>query len=176
MPAETELAPTILAALSHHGSRPVALQGRSGSGKTTLLRRLLRAAQREGVWWTAFELKTQLAEAIREGRHAVLCDELARDGRPLCIEHLEDLRGMPRARQELRLVLARAATRRPVLLTLTRSRGAAEVLYWLRPWTRLLSLDCPPGRLADRARSGRLGSLPGFSPARRTGRAARARH
>jgi chromosomal replication initiation ATPase DnaA len=136
-----ELAPRILAALSHQRSRPVALQGRSGSGKTTLLRSLSRAIQREVVWWSAFDLSSELAGAVREGRYERLSADLARDERPLCVEHLEDLRGKPCTREELRLVLARAAQRRPVLLTITRSKGTAEVVRWLRPWTRLLFLD-----------------------------------
>jgi chromosomal replication initiation ATPase DnaA len=136
-----ELAPRLLAALSHPRSRPVALQGRSGSGKTALLRTLAQATEREAVWCSAFDLVGQLADAIREGRYEKLRASLARDDRPLCVEHLEDLRGKPRAREEVRLVLARAARRRPVLLTLTHSKGAAEVARWLRPWTDLLSLD-----------------------------------
>jgi len=136
-----ELAPKLLAALSHPRSRPIALQGRSGSGKTTLLRSLVRATRRDAVWCSAFDLTNQLAAAIREGRYERLRTDLARDDRLLCVEHLEDLRGKPRTREELRVVLARAASRRPVLLTLTRSRGAAEVVRWLRPWTQLLTLD-----------------------------------
>ena len=136
-----ELAPRLLAALSQPRSRPIALQGRSGSGKTTLLRSLVRATQREAVWCSAFDLTTQLSDAIRKGRYESLRAGLVRDNRPLCVEHLEDLRGKPRTREELRLLLTQAATRRPVLLTLTRSRGAAEVVSWLRPWAQLLSLE-----------------------------------
>ncbi len=135
-----ELAPRLLAALLHPRSRPIVLQGRSGSGKTTLVKSLVRATRRDAAWCSAFDLTTQLADAIREGRYDSLCSDLARDHRPLCVEHLEDLRRKPRTREELRVVLARAAKRRPVLLTLTRSRGTAEVVRWLRPWVQLLSL------------------------------------
>jgi chromosomal replication initiation ATPase DnaA len=141
MPHAAELAPKVLAALVHPRSRPVALQGRSGSGKTTLLRSLTRATRRDAVWCSAFDLVSKLADAIRGGRYESLVAGLARDDRPLCVEHLEDLRGKPCTREELRRVLARAARRRPVLLTVTRSRGAAEVVRWLRPWAELLSLD-----------------------------------
>lgn len=141
MPHAAELAPRLLAALLHPRSRPLALQGRSGSGKTTLLRSLEKATQRKAVWCSAFDLAHQLADAIREGRHDSLRAHLTRDDRPLCVEHLEDLRGKPRTREEVRRVLERAARRRPVLLTLTRSRGAAEIVRWLRPWAELVSLD-----------------------------------
>ena len=81
-----------------------------------------------------------MAQAIRDDRLAVYRSGLTEDPRPLCVEHLEDLRGRPATREELRHILAHAASRRPILLTLTRARGDAEVAAWLRPWTEIVSL------------------------------------
>jgi hypothetical protein len=57
------------------------------------------------------------------------------------VEHLEDLRTKPRTREELGRLLGRAATRRPILLTLTRTKGDAEMLAWLRARAEVFSLD-----------------------------------
>jgi hypothetical protein len=107
----------------------------------TLLRGLTHRAARDTVWASAFDLVNELTDAIRKGSddsyRASLCD----DDRPFCLEHLEDLRGKPRTRQELRCILEAAARRRTVLLTLTRSRGDAEILRWLRPWADVLLVD-----------------------------------
>lgn len=67
--------------------------------------------------------------------------QLSRDRRPLCVEHLEDLRGKTRTRHELRRLLEHAARRRPVVLTLTCGHGDGEVVRWLATWTDLLTLD-----------------------------------
>ena len=56
-------------------------------------------------------------------------------------EHLEDVRDKPATRHELRRLLQQASARRPVLLTLTRSRGDRQVSRWLRAWTDVTSLD-----------------------------------
>jgi len=93
------------------------------------------------VWCSAFDLANELAEAIRGGTHESYSAALVGDRRPLCVEHLEDLRGKPRTREELRLLLTQAALRRPVLLTLTCTGGDAELVRWLRSWAELLSLD-----------------------------------
>ena len=76
-----------------------------------------------------------------EWAHESYSAALIGDRRPLCVEHLEDLRGKPRTREELRLLLTRAALRRPVLLTLTRARRDRDVLRWLRGWAEVVSLD-----------------------------------
>jgi hypothetical protein len=81
-----------------------------------------------------------MVQAMRNDRLAVYRAGLTEDPRPLCVEHLEDLGGRPATREELRLVLAQAAGSRPILLTLTRARGDAEVAAWLRPWTEIVSL------------------------------------
>ena len=141
LPDAAQLAPRLLAALAHPGGRPLALRGRSGSGKTALLRGLTSRTAPEAAWCSAFELAHGLADAIREGRYESYRSGLSGERRPLCVEHLEDLRGRPRTREELRRILDLAARRRTVLLTLTRARGDAEVLRWLRPWAEILSLD-----------------------------------
>jgi len=67
---------------------------------------------------------------------------LAADARPLVVEHLEDLRGKPRTRKELRrLLLGRAANGGVTLLTLTAARGTARTLRWLGGWADVVSLD-----------------------------------
>jgi hypothetical protein len=81
-----------------------------------------------------------LSEAIREDRLSSYCEAFLQDERPLCVEHLEDLRGKPRTRAELERLLRSASRRRPVVLTLTLSSGDKEVARWLRTWTTLLSM------------------------------------
>ena len=141
MTLAASLTPTVVDALYRPRKRPLALRGRSRSGKTTLLRDSARRAGRQAVWCSAFDLANELAEAIRGGTHESYSAALIGDRRPLCVEHLEELRGKPRTREELRLLLTQAALRRPVLLTLTRTRGDAELVRWLRPWAELLTLD-----------------------------------
>jgi hypothetical protein len=127
-------------ALSRPSGRPLALKGRSGSGKTTLLRRATGGIAKEAVWLSAFDLVQGLSEAIREDRLSSYCEAFLQDERPLCVEHLEDLRGKPRTRAELERLLRSASRRRPVVLTLTLSSGDKEVARWLRTWTTLLSM------------------------------------
>jgi hypothetical protein len=136
-----KLTTEVVDALYRPRRRPLALGGRSRSGKTTLLRDAARRAGREAVWSSAFDLADQLVAAIRGGSYRAYATDLAGDLRPLCVEHVEDLRDKPRTREELRLLLERAALRRPVLLTLTRRRGDAEVVRWLRTWADLRSVD-----------------------------------
>jgi chromosomal replication initiation ATPase DnaA len=136
-----QIVATLAAAFSEPPSRPLALRGPSGSGKTTLLRGVSRQAQRQAVWLTAFDLVHELTAAIREDRYSGYSDTLAADQRPLCIEHLEDLRDKPQTRAIVQRLLERAAHRRPVLLTLTSSSRDAEVARWLGSWTELLSLE-----------------------------------
>jgi hypothetical protein len=100
----------------------------------------LRSA-RETVWYTAFDLVDELTRSIRDGRYESYREALVQDDRPLYVEHLEDLRGKPRTREELGLLLGRAATRRPILLTLTRTKDDAEILAWLRARAEVFSLD-----------------------------------
>jgi hypothetical protein len=58
------------------------------------------------------------------------------------VEHLEDLRGKPRTREELRrLLLLRAAHGGATLLTSTGGRGHAEIVRWLGTWADTVSLD-----------------------------------
>jgi len=141
MTCAAELAPRLLTAVRRPGARPLVLSGRTGTGKTSILRRVAREAAPGTVWCSAFEFATQMADAIREGRYESYRAALSADDRPLYVEHLEDLRGKPRTRVELRSLLEAATRRRPVLLTLTRSRGDRDVLRWLRGWVELLPLD-----------------------------------
>ena len=136
----TQVHARLVAAFSGPSSRPLALRGPSGSGKTTLVRRVSSQAQRQAVWVTAFEFVHELTAAIREDRYRAYSDALAADGRPLCIEHLEDLRDKPQTRAIVQRLLERAVRHRPVLLTLTRSSRDAEVASWLRSWTELLTI------------------------------------
>jgi chromosomal replication initiation ATPase DnaA len=121
--------------------RPLAIRGRSGSGKTTLLRNAVGSTCRTTVWLSAFDLVNDLATAIRQDRHTRFCSALIGDSRPLCVEHLEDVRGQPCTRAELQRLLVQAAERRPIVMTLTRSRSDGEVTRWLCSWTDLVSLD-----------------------------------
>lgn len=150
----TRVGAKLVAAFSGPSSRPLALRGPSGSGKTTLLRGFSHRARRQAVWLTAFDLVHELTAAIREDRYGAYSDTLAADQRPLCIEHLEDLRGKPQTRATVQHLLERAARLRPVLLTLTRSKGDADVVRWLHAWTELLSIE-PSMRAKPRS------SLPG---------------
>jgi chromosomal replication initiation ATPase DnaA len=95
----------------------------------------------ETIWYSAFDLTQELVEAIREDRLSSYRASFDEGRHPLCVEHLEDLREKPRTREEFRRLLQRAARQRPVLLTLTRAPGDAEVLRWLRSWAELHSLD-----------------------------------
>jgi chromosomal replication initiation ATPase DnaA len=142
MPHAAELAPRLLGGLCDPPPRPLAIRGRTGTGKTTLLRSVVRKSGCDVVWGTAVELVGQLAEAIRSDRYEDYRAALVDDGRPLCIEHLEDLRRKPVTRHEVRQLLeSRAARGHPVLLTLTSARGDAEVVEWLESWAELLLLE-----------------------------------
>jgi hypothetical protein len=58
------------------------------------------------------------------------------------VEHLEDLRGKPSTREELRRLLAiRAARGGATVLTLTAGRGDTEIVGWLDGWADVVSLD-----------------------------------
>lgn len=141
MALAASLMPTVVDALYRPRPRPLALRGRSRSGKTTLLRDAARRAGRQTAWSSAFDLANQLVEAIRSGDYERYSAALVGDRRPLCVEHLEDLRGKPRTREELCHLLKRAARHRPVLLTVTRTRGDADLVRWLRSWAEVRSLD-----------------------------------
>lgn len=141
MPDAATLAPQLLRTLSEADGCPVALRGRAGSGKTTLLRAVASLAPATPVWCPASEIVDQMAAAIGGGRFDQYSAELSRDRRPLCVEHLEDLRGKARTRHELRRLLEHAAQYRPVVLTLTCAHGDGDVVRWLADWTDLLTLD-----------------------------------
>jgi chromosomal replication initiation ATPase DnaA len=143
-----DLAPRLLEDLSDPLPRPLAIHGVSGSGKTRLLRSVVEGSGREAVWNTAFALVGQMTEAMRSGRYEPYRQALIDDDSPLCIEHLEDLRGKPVTRGEVRRLLEDRARRgRATLLTVTRARGDQEVLEWLEPWAELLRLDRGQQRL-----------------------------
>ena len=105
MTCAAQLAPRVFTAVRRPGARPLVLSGRAGTGKTSLLRRVAREAAPGTVWCSAFEFATQMADAIREGRYESYRAALSADDRPLYVEHLEDLRGKPRTRVELRSLL-----------------------------------------------------------------------
>jgi len=142
MPHAAELTPRLIEGLCDPPLRPQAIRGRTGTGKTTLLRSAVRKSECDVVWGTAVDLVAQLAEAIRSGRYEDHRAAFVGDGRALCIEHLEDLRGKPVTRREVRRLLeSRAARGHPVLLTLTSARGDAEIVEWLESWAELLLLE-----------------------------------
>ena len=141
MPIAVQVRRRVAAALAHQPCRPLAITGRTGSGKTRLLRALAPEGDREAVWCPAADLVGRVAESIECDRYSALRVALVDDPRPLVVEHLEDLRGKPRTRKELRSLLETASRRRPVLLTLTRARRDREVLRWLRSWAEVVSLD-----------------------------------
>jgi chromosomal replication initiation ATPase DnaA len=141
MDDHARLGDRIAAALSRPAGRPLALSGRSGCGKTTLLRGVVASTGKEPVWLSAFDLVNELVTAMRQGRLSSYSNALADDARPLCVEHLEDMRERPHTRAELQHLLQRASKNRPVVLTLTRSRHDSDVTRWLRPWTDFVSLD-----------------------------------
>ena len=142
MSRATELAPRLLHHLSAPPPRPLALRGRSGAGKTTLLRQAIHESGREAAWASAVEVVGRLAESVRTGRYEVYRAAFVSDGRPLCLEHLEDLRRKPMARAELRRLLEERARRgHPVVLTLTSATGDTEVVEWLESWTELVLLE-----------------------------------
>lgn len=141
MPIADQVRRRVAAALAHYPCRPLAITGRTGSGKTRLLRALAPEGDREAAWCPAADLVGRVAESIECDRYPALRAALADDPRPLVVEHLEDLRGKPRTRTELRSLLETASQRRPVLLTLTRARRDRDVLRWLRSWAEVVSLD-----------------------------------
>jgi chromosomal replication initiation ATPase DnaA len=130
--ARDETAAVIDRTLAARAPRPLALVGRSGCGKTTLLRAALEAAGAEPLWTTARALADTIVDAIRRGAHDEVLATLVDEPRPLVIEHLEDVRGMPRTLEELRLLLeARRRRGLPVFLTLTTRPGAGDIARWL---------------------------------------------
>lgn len=131
------LTPSLLAALVRRGGPPFALEGVSGCGKTRLLRSVTASAAPDTVWCSARDLADEMVAATRADRLKSYRSGFVADPRPVCIEHLEDLRGKPRTRDELRHLLQLASARRPVLLSLTRSRNDADVLSWLRSWAEV---------------------------------------
>jgi chromosomal replication initiation ATPase DnaA len=104
MPTAADIRPRVVAALSDRPCRPFAISGRTGFGKTTLLRAVVAEGALEPVWYSAVDLVDRVVEALRCDRYAALRATLATDPRPLVVEHLEDLRGKPSTREELRLL------------------------------------------------------------------------
>lgn len=143
------------AVLDRRGSRPLVVEGPSGAGKTTLLRAVTAEAG-PCWWWTAADFAYEAAEAIRGARHRSFTSTLVADPRPLVIEHLEDLEGKTRTREELeRALLVRAERGGATILTLTAGRGRAETLRWLSPWADIVSLEPRPPDPARRTPSHR---------------------
>jgi chromosomal replication initiation ATPase DnaA len=137
-----QLAGRVTAVLSTPGHRPVALLGRSGTGKTTLLRRAAARCGSEVVWRTARDLTERMARSIRNDSYESDRQSLAGDRRPMCLEHVEDLRDRPVTRAEVRRLLeSRVEQGHPTILTLTRARADREVVEWLASWTELLVVD-----------------------------------
>jgi hypothetical protein len=57
------------------------------------------------------------------------------------IEHVEDLRGKPSTREELRRLLqSRRDLGHATVLTVTSTAGDAEVVEWLEGWSEVLLL------------------------------------
>ena len=107
-----------------------------------LLRAVTAEADLEPLWCSAIDLVRELVEAIRGDRYAAFQTAVATDRRPLVVEHLEDLRGKPRSRAELRhLLLLRTAAGGATILTLTVGRGCPEIVRWLGGWADIVSLD-----------------------------------
>jgi chromosomal replication initiation ATPase DnaA len=141
MPTPAQISPRVAAALARHPGRPLVIAGPTGAGKTTLLRALAGKTDRAPVWCPAVDLAGWVVDAIRDGCYPALRASLAADPRPLVVEHLEDLRGKPRTRAELRELLKSSSEHRSVLLTLTRARRDRDVRRWLRGWAEVVSLD-----------------------------------
>jgi hypothetical protein len=142
MPTAADIRPRVVAALSDRPCRPFAISGRTGVGKTTLLRAVTAEGDLEPVWYSAVDLVERVVEALRCDRYAALRAALATDPRPLVVEHLEDLRGKPSTREELRrLLVLRAASGGATVLTLTAGRDDAEIVRWLDGWADVVSLD-----------------------------------
>ena len=137
-----ELAPAVRAAFSKAAHAPVAIRGRTRAGKTTLLRRVASECRVEPVFRSAVDLTREMADAIRSDRFDRYRSALTGDERPLVVEHLEDLRGKPSTREELRhLLQSRRDQGHATLLTVTNATGDAEVIEWLEGWSEVLLLD-----------------------------------
>ena len=142
MPTAADIRPRVVAALSDRPCRPFAISGRTGVGKTTLLRAVTAEGDIEPVWCSAVDLVERVVGALRCEGYAALRAALATDPRPLVVEHLEDLRGKPRTREELRrLLVLRAARGGATVLTLTAGRDDTEIVGWLDGWADVVSLD-----------------------------------
>jgi chromosomal replication initiation ATPase DnaA len=142
MPTAADIRSRVVAALSDRPCRPLAISGRTGVGKTTLLRAVATEGDLEPVWYSAVDLVERVVEALRCEGYPALRAALATDPRPLVVEHLEDLRGKPRTRGELRrLLLLRAGNGGATVLTLTAGRDDAEIVGWLDDWADVASLD-----------------------------------
>jgi chromosomal replication initiation ATPase DnaA len=142
MPTAARIRPRVAAALSRRPCRPLAFTGRTGAGTTSLLRAVVAKGDLQAAWCPAVDLVERVIEALRCDRFAALRASLVADPRPLVIEHLEDLRGKPRTRDEIRrLLLSRAANGAATILTLTTGPGGAEIVRWLGGWAEVVSLD-----------------------------------
>jgi len=142
MPTAARIRPRVAAALWGRPCRPLAITGRTGAGKTTLLRALVPKGDLEAAWCPAVDLVDRVIEAFRCDRYDAFRAALVTDPRPLVIEHLEDLRGKPRTRDEIRrLLLSRAANGAASILTLTTGPGGVQIVTWLGGWADIVSLD-----------------------------------
>ena len=141
MPTAADLKPRVVAALCDRPRRPLAIYGRSAVGKTTLVRAVAAEGDIQPLWHSALDLVERVVEALRGDRYPALRDALTVDPRPLVVEHLEDLRGKPRTREELQgLLVLRAARGGATVLTLTAGRDDAEIVRWLEGWADVASL------------------------------------
>lgn len=95
----------------------------------------------EPVFRSAFDLAGEMADALRGDSFDRFRRALTGDERPLVVEHLEDLRGKPSTREELRhLLQSRTDQGHATLLTVTNATGDAEVVEWLDGWTEVILL------------------------------------
>lgn len=142
MTPANEIVPRLLEALAEPPARPLAILGRTGTGKTRLLRSVGARAGRDVVRESARDLVQQMTTSIRDDRYPGYREAFAGDERPRFLEHVEDLRGMAVTRDEVRRLLEdRAARGHCTVLTMTRSRGDAEVVEWLASWAELVRVD-----------------------------------
>lgn len=142
MPTADEIAPAVRAAFYGPAQALLTVRGRSRAGKTTLLRRAASECGVEPIFRPAFDLAVEMTDAMRHGRFERYRGELTAEERPLVVEHLEDLKGKPATREELRRLLqSRRDEGHVTLLTLTDGRGDAEVVEWLEGWSEVLRLS-----------------------------------
>jgi chromosomal replication initiation ATPase DnaA len=144
MAPASELTPRLRESFTTPPPRAIAVRGRSGAGKTTMLHAVARESGIEATWLSARDLVERMVAAIRADAFESFSVSLSDDPRPLVVEHLEDLRGKARTREEIqRLLTQRAEKGHLVVVTLTASQtqGNSEISDWLVRWTEVISLD-----------------------------------